>query len=187
MRILVDQDDVIASWGPQFDRMLDTYGEAAAGIPRSSGQTNWNLNAGRTKAEKEIIEEIMVSDGFYRHLEPIAGAKSALKAALKAGHDVRIVSAPYISNPTCASDKMGWIVRYYGSHWGSRLVLTNDKTVVHGDLLIDDRPEISGSMTPTWQHVVFGNYAYNRHITDRHRLVDWKGFNDLISKLENRP
>lgn len=164
MRLLVDMDAVIASWGAEFDQMLDLAGNAAAGIPRTKDQQQWDLNAGRTDAEKGIIRLIMQEPGFYRRLEPIPGAKQALKAALKAGHDVRIVSSPYISNPTCASDKIDWIVRHYGSHWASRLILTNDKTVVHGDFLIDDKPSVTGSMEPTWQHVVFGDYAYNRNV-----------------------
>lgn len=172
MRLLVDQDAVISSWGDGFDRRLDAYGEAAANIPRTAHQQQWDLNAGRTPAEVKIIREVMEAPGFYRDLEPIPGAKRALKDALRAGHDVRIVSSPFISNPTCASDKLDWIVRHYGSHWGSRLVLTNDKTIVRGDILVDDKPEISGSMDPSWMHVVFGDYAYNRHV-EGPRVTHW--------------
>lgn len=162
MRLLVDMDAVIAHWGAEFDRSLDRIGVGTAGIPRTANQESWDLNKGRTPAEKKIIQQVMTEPGFYQRLEPITGAITALKRALKDGHDVRIVSAPYISNPTCASDKVDWIVRFYGSHWASRLILTNDKTVVHGDFLIDDKPEITGSMEPTWRHVVFGDYPYNR-------------------------
>lgn len=163
MRLLVDMDAVIAHWGPEFDRCLDAFGADAAGIPRTANQEVWDLEAGRTDGEKAIIRQIMREPGFYTRLKPITGAKEALKSALAAGHDVRIVSSPFISNPTCASDKLAWITKHYGSHWASRLVLTNDKTVVHGDFLIDDKPEITGSMEPTWRHVIFGDYEYNQH------------------------
>jgi len=172
MRILVDMDAVIAHWGAEYDRMLDTYGDAAANIPRTENQQHWNLNIGRTNAEQAIIRQVMEEPGFYSRLEPIEGAKEALKNAVAAGHDVRIVSSPYISNPTCASDKLNWLVRHYGKHWASRLVLTNDKTIVRGDFLIDDKPEISGSMEPTWEHIVFGDYAYNQ-IVDAWRIHVW--------------
>lgn len=173
MRLLVDMDAVIAHWGPEFDRSLDRIGVGTAGIPRTAFQEDWDLNKGRTEAEKAIIQRVMTEPGFYRRLEPIAGAKEALRAAVKTGHDVRIVSAPYISNPTCASDKIDWIVRHYGSHWASRLILTNDKTVVHGDFLIDDKPKITGSMKPTWKHVLFGNYAYNQSAIAHGRIAYW--------------
>ena len=173
MRILVDMDAVIAHWGDEFDRCLDGHGDAAIGIPRTAAQQDWDLNLGRTPAEREIIKTIMQEPGFYTRLRPIRGAKQALKAAVRAGHDVRIVSAPYISNPTCASDKIAWIVKHYGSHWASRLVLTNDKTIIHGDVLIDDKPVITGSMEPTWKHVIFGEYTYNQTSTAPHRLTAW--------------
>lgn len=172
MRLLVDMDAVIAHWGPEYDRCLDLAGDAAVNIPRTAFQAQWNLNHGRTDAEKVIIEQIMTEPGFYSRLEPIAGAKEALKAALAAGHDVRIVSSPYLSNPTCASDKLAWVTRHYGSYWTSRVVLTNDKTIVHGDFLIDDKPAITGSMQPSWKHVVFGDYAYNEHAPGI-RLLEW--------------
>lgn len=172
MRFLVDADAVIAHWGPEYDRCLDRVGEAAAGIPRTANQEQWDLKAGRTPEECAIIESIMQEPGFYSRLEPIEGARQALKAAVNAGHDVRIVSAPYISNPTCASDKFDWVTRHYGKHWASRLILTNDKTVVHGDFLIDDKAKITGSMEPTWEHIVFGDYAYNQD-TDNWRIHVW--------------
>lgn len=176
MRLLVDMDAVIAHWGAEFDKCLNVFGPVADGIPRTAHQQQWNLNEGRTAAERKIIEQVMIEPGFYRRLELIPGAKQALKAALKAavkaGHDVRIVSSPYISNPTCASDKLDWIARHYGSQWASRLILTNDKTVVHGDILVDDKPEVTGSMEPTWMHVLFGDYAYNRAVAGP-RITEW--------------
>lgn len=172
MRLLVDMDAVIAHWGAEYDRMLDTYGDAAASIPRTADQRQWDLNHGRTFEEKVIIREIMNTPGFYRNLEPIEGAREALEAAVAAGHDVRIVSAPFVSNPTCASDKVDWIVRHYGADWAARVVLTGDKTVVHGDYLIDDKPVITGSMEPTWEHIVFGDYAYNQD-ADKWRIHVW--------------
>lgn len=183
MRILVDMDAVIAHWGPEFDRRLDAFGAAAAGIPRTAEQQQWNLNAGRTREEREIIRQIMEEPGFYRELKPIPGAKAALKAAVAAGHDVRIVSSPFISNPTCASDKFDWLVRHYGQSWAQRLVLTTDKTIVHGDILLDDKPEITGSMEPTWKHVCFGDYAYNSDTTALTRMNHWGAFPAILEEL----
>jgi len=182
MRILVDMDAVIAHWGDEFDRCLDAFLEEAAGIPRTKDQADWDLTLGRTAREKVIIKAIMQEAGFYERLKPIPGAKAALKGALKAGHDVRIVSSPYVSNPTCASDKLNWLVKHYGSHWASRLVLTNDKTIVRGDVLIDDKPVITGSMEPEWEHIVFGDYAYNRSSLAEYRIGSWGA--DTIKSIE---
>lgn len=171
MRILVDLDGVLADWGKAYGESLDAYGEEAALIPRHADQRSFNLNEGRTEREKEIIAAVMVEEGFYARLQPIPGAKQALKAAVKAGHDVRIVTSPWVSNPTCASDKLNWIVQHYGSHWGSRVVITTDKTLVRGDILIDDKPEVTGSMEPYWTHVIF-DQPYNQHV-GKPRIHTW--------------
>lgn len=182
MRILVDLDGVLANWGAEYDRLLDLFDEAAAGIPRTANQVQWDLGHGRTAAEREIIHAVMTKPGFYRWLEPIRGAKEALNWAVEAGHDVRIVSTPDARNPTCASDKLAWVTQHYGVEWTKRLILTADKTVIHGDILIDDKSEITGSMEPTWEHVVFGDYAYNRK-ADRARMVAWSEFHLLVRAL----
>lgn len=192
MRILVDMDGVIANWGATWDDALDSYGEHAADIPRHADQTSFNLNEGRTDDEKEIIAEIFESPGFYRHIAPIDGARTALKGLLRAGHDVRIVTSPWVSNPTCASDKLNWVIEHYGSRWAQRVIITTDKTLVRGDILIDDKPVISGELPEystganharSWEHVIF-DQPYNRHITNRRRILDWGDIRAIAEILE---
>ena len=38
-----------------------------------------------------------------------------------------------------------WIQAYMGKDWIKRMVVTRDKTVVKADLLIDDKPRITGT------------------------------------------
>lgn len=179
MRILVDMDGVIADWGHAYGLSLDTFGDEAASIPRHHEQRSFNLNEGRTDRERAIIAAVMVEEGFYSRLEPIPGAKQALKQMVKAGHDVRIVTSPWVSNPTCASDKLNWIVKHYGSHWGARVVITADKTLVQGDFLIDDKPSVTGVVEPVWEHVLF-DQPYNRDVADRRRITDWESWAEVL-------
>lgn len=172
MRILVDMDGVIADWGLAYGESLDRYGEPAALIPRHADQRSFNLNEGRTVEERALIAAVMVEAGFYSRLLPIRGAKTALRSMLKAGHDVRLCTSPWVSNPTCASDKLNWVAKNYGTHWAQRVIITTDKTLVHGDFLIDDKPDVKGVHTPSWEHVLF-TQPYNTHITDRRRITDW--------------
>ncbi len=178
MRILVDMDGVIADWGHAYGLSLDAFGDEAALIPRHKDQRSFNLNEGRTERERAIIAAVMVEPGFYARLEPIPGAKQALKAMVKQGHDVRIVTSPWVSNPTCASDKLNWIVKHYGSHWGARVIITTDKTLVYGDVLIDDKPEIHGDVEPTWEHILF-DQPYNQNV-QKARIRDWSEWADVL-------
>lgn len=55
------------------------------------------------------------------------------------------------------------------------LFLTNDKTIVKGDILIDDKPEPIGLEKPEWEHIIF-DQPYNRYIKDKRRIncFNWK-------------
>lgn len=183
MRILVDMDGVIADWGNAYGESLDAFGDAAAGIPRHAEQRSFNLNEGRTDEEKALIAAVMIEEGFYSRLRPIPGAKTALKAMLAAGHDVRICTSPWVSNPTCASDKLNWVAKHYGTHWAQRVIITTDKTLVRGDVLIDDKPAVTGGVDPEWVHVLF-DQPYNRDV-DRPRILAWgNDHHALIDYLE---
>jgi 5'-nucleotidase len=177
--ILVDMDGVIADWGGAYSKSLDAFGHEAKNIPRHHQQTTFNLHAGRTERELEIIGQVMVQQGFYFGLDPIPGAVEALNGMVDDGHDVRIVTSPWVANLTCASDKLNWIAKHYGGDWASRVVITTDKTLVHGDFLIDDKPEVNGKMTPTWEHVLF-DQPYNQTIAGRQRITAWAGWESQV-------
>jgi len=178
-RILVDMDGVIADWGHAYGESLDRFGEVAAQIPRHADQRSFNLNEGRTPEEQALIAAVMIEEGFYTRLRPIPGAKQALKQMLKAGHDVRICTSPWVSNPTCASDKLNWVLEHYGSHWAQRVIITTDKTLVHGDFLIDDKPEVKGDHAPSWEHVLF-HQPYNVDVPKR-RIRDWSEWEAVLN------
>ncbi|WP_455003872.1 5' nucleotidase, NT5C type, partial [Cardiobacterium hominis] len=66
-------------------------------------------------------------------------------------------------------EKIAWVEEHLGFDWTARVMLTKDKTLVRGDILIDDKPEISGSLSPVWQHWLY-DAPYNRHINTPRRI-----------------
>jgi 5'-nucleotidase len=176
--ILVDQDGVIADWGRGWNQALERRGEEAMAIPRHHQQTTFDLHAERTPDEIQIIADVMNSLD-YAALEPIRGAKTALRNMLRAGHDVRIVTSPWPTNILCASDKIRWVAQHLGRDWVKRLVITMDKTLVRGDYLIDDKPSVHGSLEPTWEHVYF-TQPYNRELSGRRRITQWNEWESII-------
>lgn len=178
--VLVDMDGVIADWGREWDRSLEAFGPDAAGIARHAQQTSFNLHDGCTEYESRIVSALMDQPSYYARLEPIEGALDALQAMLDAGHDVFIVTSPWVTNPTCASDKLAWIVRHLGVEWAKRVVITSDKTLVYGDVLVDDKPVVTGAFAPAWQHIIF-DQPYNRDIAPRRRLHAWSDWKAVIA------
>lgn len=152
-------------------------------IPRTKDQEAFNLNKGMDAEQCVIISEIMNDPGFYARLEPIYGACEALIQMVEDGHEVILVTSPWLTNPTCITDKFKWVEDWLGADWTERLIITKDKTHVAGDILIDDKPEIKGTATPSWEHVLFAQ-PYNQYVTDKARFYMWDGFdvNDFLNK-----
>jgi 5'-nucleotidase len=111
------------------------------------------------------IKDIMREPGFFRSMPPIPGAIDAIKEmAEMESVQVFICTAP-ISEPfNCVPEKYEWVNHYLGKDWMMRIILTHDKTLVSGHLLIDDKHEVTGLLeNPSWDHVIF-TQCHNRHL-----------------------
>jgi 5'-nucleotidase len=184
MKILVDQDDTILLWGKQKDRVLRTNHPTLKNFRFGNLQTTWDMMEGLDEEHKAAMVLEMNRPGFYRTFEPIPGAVRALREMVEAGHDVFIVSTPWSSNPTCMQDKFDWLNSHVGHYdeknrWGDRLILTRDKTMIKGDILIDDKPAITGAAIPEWEHVLF-TQPHNKSVTNKRRFSDWSKWREII-------
>lgn len=175
--ILVDLDGVLADWSAGIERKLK-LADSRYWIDWS----NWNgLRQGAPPAVYEALRAAQASPGFYLSLKPIAGGADALRDMVADGHLVTICSTPDATNPTCADDKIAWLEENIGPGWGKRLILTHDKTLVRGDILIDDKPVITGARTPEWTHVLF-DAPYNQKSSGKARLFQWAGWRNVVTR-----
>lgn len=107
--VFIDQDDVIA----------DFY--KAAWCP----------------VEQRIKEDRMWNPSFFLNLQPIPGAKYAIRELEYRGYDVWILTQPLAGHPECYYDKALWIQKHFPQLY-NKLILTQDKGMLIGDYLIDD-------------------------------------------------
>lgn len=87
------------------------------------------------------------------------------------GYRVFFCTSPVLTSGSCPSEKFEWVRKHFGPGWVSRIVLTSDKTLVRGDVLIDDKPKISGCQSPSWKQLIF-DAPYNEHVLGA-RLKKW--------------
>lgn len=173
--ILVDMDGVLADWAKGVERQIRYGGRADL-----ADSLDWSLWAGTSDPETlAAVREAQAGLHFYFWLAPIKGAIDALREMVADGHLVTICSTPDSTNPTCADDKIAWLETKVGPGWGKRLILTHDKTLVRGDILIDDKPNITGARHPEWTHVLF-NQPYNQEPSNKARLFQWSGWRNVI-------
>ncbi|KAF4012904.1 hypothetical protein G4228_002872 [Cervus hanglu yarkandensis] len=69
-----------------------------------------------------------------------------------------------------------WVEKHLGPQFVERIIVTRDKTVISGDILIDDKEVIQGQEeTPSWEHILF-TCCHNQHLAlppPRRRLRSW--------------
>lgn len=178
--ILADMDGCTSEWAGGIEQTLDSRGYGTHFLDWSRWE---GVRHDATVLQRLAFASAMATPGFYRHLEPIPGAAKALNGMLAAGHEVLLCSTPDKTNPSCPTDKRDWAEEHLGAGWGERLILSHDKTLIHGDILIDDKPTITGRRPPSWEHVLF-HQEYNAHITDRRRITDWNDWEAVLQCLE---
>ncbi len=158
MIVLIDMDGVLCD----FDALAsERFHERFPGMrPLSTEERSFDFYLAEAYSSVHgseaghKISSITQEAHFFSELPMIAGAKEALEA-LRVHHDVFLCTSPLSSFQHCVLEKFQWVEKNLGQFWTSRIILTKDKTLVKGDILIDDRPHIEGVAMPEWKHVLF--------------------------------
>ena len=182
--VLVDMDNTIVDWDAEFiRRYAAASGRELADVERVvRNRASFEIEHNFEESERAKVLETVASPGFYESLQPLPGAVEALQALVAEGVDVKLVTAPHPTCPgTCALEKYRSVERLFGAAFQDRLIITRDKTHVQGDLLIDDKPRISGSKPCPFKHVLFSQ-SYNQDVEGKQRLSSWASWRDTLPK-----
>ncbi|XP_042623013.1 5'(3')-deoxyribonucleotidase, mitochondrial-like isoform X1 [Cyprinus carpio] len=179
LRVLLDMDGVIADFEGGF---LNKYRERFPSepfIPLEDRRGFW-VSSQYGDMRRDLCEKaisIWESKNFFLELEPLPGGVEAVKEMSKMENtDVFICTSPIKHYSYCPFEKYAWIEKHLGPEFLEKIILTKDKTIVTGDILIDDKPEILGvEPSPSWEHVLF-TACHNKHLppnTSQRRLLSW--------------
>ncbi|MBL8008276.1 MAG: 5'-3'-deoxyribonucleotidase [Ignavibacteria bacterium] len=179
MRLLIDMDGVIADFEGEFLRRWRNLYPGKKYVPLEERRGFW-LREQYPEEYQDLVQEIYHSPGFYQNLPPVSGAIEAVKEISESLNNVFLCTSPMIPKyENCVLEKYHWVYENLGGDWINKIIVTKDKTVVRGDVLIDDMPEITGSMKPEWEHILY-DQPYNRNIKNRKRLT-WNNWKQILN------
>lgn len=184
MLILVDQDGPLADFEAGFHAAWRAARPGELHIPVAS-RRGWSLEDQYPPELVDACRELMCEPGFFRGLPPVAGAVAAMEAMRDAGHDVRICTAPLTRFENCVAEKYHWVTEHLGPAWTKRMIVTKDKTLVRGDVLIDDKPQVTGSLEPVWRHILFASGVHDPAVdgTLPERTLTWDRWRDVLAAV----
>lgn len=184
--LLIDMDGVIADYYGHFISIWKkTYPDRVA--LKASELKGFYFEDSYPAEYTSDIRNITTDIGFFENLPPVPGAVTALTSILENDKfKVFLCSTPdsHSKNQCCSSEKVRWVERVLGPDWVKRIILTHDKTLVHGDYLIDDKPHIVGAKeSPSWSQIVF-THEYNKHMSG-FTMNSWSNWPEIEQEILN--
>lgn len=117
--------------------------------------------------EKAIIENPGIQFpqsqyGFFRNLKPLDGAIEAVQKLHDEypQYEVYLLTAPSMKNPLCYSEKREWVETYLGYELVERLIISPNKALLKGDVLIDDMTSGKGQEHFEGKILQYGSTEY---------------------------
>lgn len=175
--ILLDMDGVFADFVTGFYHVLESqYPEARSYFAHPSELKKFYIEDNLLDERGNAVTELICNNiETFRSAPPFAGALEGMNLlramCLERNADVHICTAPHITNLPCYTQKAEWVAKHLDQDWVNRLIITRDKTLVRGHVLVDDKPEPLGKHKPMWDHVLFTR-SYNVDLP-KLRIDDW--------------
>ncbi len=179
LTILFDMDGVFADSIDGFNRMWQKLFPGVPFIPYEK-ITEFYIENLYPVEQNEMVKKVWGTEGLFYNLKPIPGAFEAMEEIRRKVRDVAICTCPCESK-YCKPEKEMWVRDHLGNFWVDRLMIETDKTKVLGDILIDDKPRITGSRTPSWEHVLY-THPWNKNVVGKRRLT-WDNWREVLTEL----
>lgn len=135
LTILVDMDDTIENLTEAWIRYA---GRRCGEAVDPAAVTTWDPSLAFSRVTHEEMYALLEEDALYETVTPLPGAAGALKKLMEDGHRVFIVTA---SPHRVINAKLDIILaRHFPFLSPKQVILTFDKSMIRGDVLIDDGP-----------------------------------------------
>jgi len=97
--------------------------------------------------------------GFFSNLYPIENAVKAVNTLVEK-YDVYLLTAPSTRNPFSYTEKRVWVEKCLGMEMAEKLIISPNKGLLKGDILIDDNIKGYGQESFEGELIQFGSRMY---------------------------
>lgn len=182
MRILLDQDEVLAKWNA---RILEWFNQDEGTAWREEDIVDaWEMEKTLGPTAKHFIRSCMRWPEFYTNLDPVEGAIDGVKKLMDDGHDVIIVSSVPKQAGIAYHGKLQWLREKMPFFPLDNFIAAKRKTLVIGDVLLDDGPHNIEDFVKAGRDVVIMDRPHNRKIKGPHRIRHWNEFLEYIDDVK---
>lgn len=183
--LLVDQDGPLADFDAQFFSLCRDNGwamDASLETQKHRFATDHILNDQERRAARTYVNQ---DPRWFHDLPVVEGAVDGLNE-LDKHFEVWLCTKPLEANKACRDGKADWVRRHLGEKWERRLIITPDKSLVHGVALLDDAPKPEWFARAPWRPIIFPT-PWNRQGSKWAELPAWRWgdpVTDLIALTE---
>lgn len=127
------------------------------------------------------IYDILKHPGLFRNLKPTAHSQEVLQRLVNDDYEIFIVSDSPVGNSFCdgvesignpADDKRKWVWEQFPMINPRNIALTGEKFMIHGNVLVDDKPATYDLFTSIGRDVILVDQPYNQGIQTDLRAKD---------------
>ena len=160
--VLLDVDGVIADFVTAY---MDIVFEVTARRYDPEQQIEYDIVTACELTDKEHarVRKYTHCTEFCRDdILPYEGAVEGVKRIAEVA-DVYFVTAPFVDHETWVHDRSLWLKRHFGAKLGRKVIFTEHKHLVRGDVFVDDKPSNVLAWHSAWPDgtPVLWNQPYN--------------------------
>lgn len=178
--LLLDMDGPLAGFDAHGWTMMERLGFEMSVAGEHAQTARYFTDHIVSKKEVAHIRGMIESPGWFEALPVTPGAVGGVAELIDAGVDIWVCTKPLERNPTCRDAKGGWLREHFPM-LEDKLIIAPDKSLIHGDILLDDAPKLEWIERATWTPVIF-KAAYNDVDSEWGHLLRWT-WGDSIGDL----
>lgn len=171
-RLIIDMDDVLADTGAKILRLFNEKNNESITKEFFEDKDFYTY----IKQEHFVsFRDQLFEPGFFSDLEVFPDAQEVVEK-LSEKYEIYIVSAA-VEFPNSLIEKYNWLSVYFPFISWRNIVFCGDKSIVHGDIMIDDHERNFANFEG--EKLLF-HAMHNTQVQGYKRVKDWKDIYEIL-------